>query len=299
MAKALGAEIIDFNVEDPVESLHLTGGTGVDRAIDAVGVDAVAPHSGAAAVTQAQMQQFQQQVHEIAPQINPQNGNWHPGNAPSQSLEWAVQPQPAGLEARTAQLRQSIERIAPFAPGTAFIVNTGAPPKGNIAEAIEEVIRQLRTLSDLAADCGVRIALEPLNASAMNAETAIWTVSQALNIVDTVDHSNVGICLDLWNNWQDAGSEEQIRQRCDRIFALQVSDWRTLRSSGDRIVPGRGCIPLGRLLHAMHDVGYRDVCTVEIFSQDVPDSLYDTDLHAVVQESRKGLDVAWRNAQPK
>jgi threonine dehydrogenase-like Zn-dependent dehydrogenase len=93
MAKALGAEIIDFNVEDPVEALQsLTGGTGVDRAIDAVGVDAVAPQSGAAAEkARIQMQQFQQQVHEIAPQINPQNGNWHPGNAPSQALEWAVQ----------------------------------------------------------------------------------------------------------------------------------------------------------------------------------------------------------------
>jgi threonine dehydrogenase-like Zn-dependent dehydrogenase len=93
MAKALGAEIIDFNLEDPVEALKsLTGGTGVERSIDAVGVDAVAPNSGAAAQkAQAQMQQFQQQVHEIAPQINPQNGNWHPGNAPSQVLEWAVQ----------------------------------------------------------------------------------------------------------------------------------------------------------------------------------------------------------------
>ncbi len=93
MAKNLGAEIIDFNVEDPVEVLQaMTGGTGVDRAIDAVGVDAVAPSAGAAAEkAQVQMQQFQQQLHEIAPQINPQNGNWHPGNAPSQALEWAVQ----------------------------------------------------------------------------------------------------------------------------------------------------------------------------------------------------------------
>jgi threonine dehydrogenase-like Zn-dependent dehydrogenase len=93
MARALGAEVIDFNQEDPVEALKsLTGGTGVDRAIDAVGVDAVAPQSGAAAEkAQMQMQQFQQQLHEIAPQINPQNGNWHPGNAPSQALEWAVQ----------------------------------------------------------------------------------------------------------------------------------------------------------------------------------------------------------------
>jgi threonine dehydrogenase-like Zn-dependent dehydrogenase len=93
MAKALGAEVIDFNAEDPVEALQsLTGGVGVDRVIEAVGVDAIAPASGPAAQkAQQQMEQFQQQVHEIAPETNPQNGSWHPGNAPSQALEWAVQ----------------------------------------------------------------------------------------------------------------------------------------------------------------------------------------------------------------
>ena len=39
MARAQGAEAIDFSAEDPVEVLkELTGGSGVDRAIDAVGV---------------------------------------------------------------------------------------------------------------------------------------------------------------------------------------------------------------------------------------------------------------------
>lgn len=206
-----------------------------------------------------------------------------------------MQPQPTGLESRTARLRQTIQRIAPFAPGTAFIVNTGAPPKGNVAEASNTVILQLRNLSDLATDHGVRIALEPLHPTAMNTESAIWTVSQALDIVDAVDCSNVGICLDLWNSWQDAGIEDEIRRAGDRIFVLQVSDWRTPRSFGDRIIPGYGSIPLGKLLHAVYETGYRDACTVEIFSQDVPDSLYDTDLRAVVQESRKGLDLVWRN----
>lgn len=207
-----------------------------------------------------------------------------------------MQSQPTGLESRTARLRQTIERIAPFIPGTVFIVNTGAPPKGNVAEATNVVIGQLQNLSDLAADHGVRIALEPLNPTAMNTETAIWTVGQALDIVDAVDRSNVGICLDLWNSWQDPGINDEIRRAGNRIFALQVSDWRTPRSSGDRIIPGHGSIPLGSLLQTVHETGYRDACTVEIFSQDVPDSLYDTDLRAVVQESRKGLNLAWHKA---
>ena len=93
MARAQGAEVIDYNREDPVETLkRLTAGIGVDCAIDAVGVDANRPSSGPAAHSEQQMaQQFQQQEQQIAPQQNPQDGNWHPGDAPSQVSQWAVQ----------------------------------------------------------------------------------------------------------------------------------------------------------------------------------------------------------------
>ena len=76
---------------------------------------------------------------------------------------------------------------------------------------------------------------------------------------------------------------------------LQASDWRVPRSSGDRLIPGQGTIPLGRLLRGVYWASYRGACAVEIFSQDVPDSLYDTDLRAMVRESRQGLESAWRN----
>jgi threonine dehydrogenase-like Zn-dependent dehydrogenase len=93
MARNQGAEVIDFNAEDPVEIIQqLTGGIGVDRAIDAVGVDATRPHSGPAAQqAEQQAQQFQQELQQIAPETNPQGDNWHPGDAPSQALTWAVQ----------------------------------------------------------------------------------------------------------------------------------------------------------------------------------------------------------------
>jgi threonine dehydrogenase-like Zn-dependent dehydrogenase len=49
VAQMLGAEIINFDKEHPVQVLQeLTGGVGPDRVIDAVGVDAVAPKSGPA-----------------------------------------------------------------------------------------------------------------------------------------------------------------------------------------------------------------------------------------------------------
>ncbi|MBV9385352.1 MAG: glutathione-dependent formaldehyde dehydrogenase [Chroococcidiopsidaceae cyanobacterium CP_BM_ER_R8_30] len=93
MAREQGAEVIDFNAEDPIEVIKsLTGGIGVDRAIDVVGVDANRPHSGPAAKqAEQQTQEFQQELQQIAPETNPQGDNWHPGDAPSQVLTWAVQ----------------------------------------------------------------------------------------------------------------------------------------------------------------------------------------------------------------
>jgi len=68
-AAELGAETVNFAKEDPVEKIvELTGGIGVDRAIDAVGIDAVDPAGDPAK----------------------EDRLWQPGNAPTQALEWCV-----------------------------------------------------------------------------------------------------------------------------------------------------------------------------------------------------------------
>ncbi len=92
MARAQGAEIIDFNAVDPVGRIReFTGGIGVDRAIDAVGVDAEAPHGGPRAAAEAgRLDERLAEVRSIAPETNPDRGNWVPGDAPSEALEWAV-----------------------------------------------------------------------------------------------------------------------------------------------------------------------------------------------------------------
>jgi len=93
MARAQGAEVINFDQEDPVETIvRLTGGIGVDRVIDAVGVDAEhADHGPAAEKAQEEKAQVEGQVEQVAPEQNPDGETWVPGNAPSQALEWAVE----------------------------------------------------------------------------------------------------------------------------------------------------------------------------------------------------------------
>ncbi len=93
MARRQSAEVINFEREDPVATLlELTDGIGVDRVIDAVGVDAVHAHSGPAAkAAQKKAAEFSAEVDKIAPEQHPSGDNWRPGDAPSQVLEWAVQ----------------------------------------------------------------------------------------------------------------------------------------------------------------------------------------------------------------
>jgi len=96
MARKQGAEIIDFSKEDPVERIRdLTDGIGVDRVIDAVGVDAqAAPHEHKDGSTHGPHKPENPAEREAAEKARKQgathDGNWVPGDAPGQALAWAV-----------------------------------------------------------------------------------------------------------------------------------------------------------------------------------------------------------------
>jgi len=92
MAQDQGAEIIDFNREDPIEAIKgFTGGIGADRVIDAVGVDATHPHHGPAKKSWLRRPKDRLERKMITPKTSVQGDNWHPGDAPSQALSWAVE----------------------------------------------------------------------------------------------------------------------------------------------------------------------------------------------------------------
>lgn len=86
-AKALGAEVINFNEEDPLTIIkESTKGTLADIVIDAVGVDAVKIQHD----HHNKNKDYSAELNNIAPKIHPKNGNWIPGDAPSQALRTGV-----------------------------------------------------------------------------------------------------------------------------------------------------------------------------------------------------------------
>ena len=207
------------------------------------------------------------------------------------------QPEPTDIGERMKLFQKTIETLSPWTPSVAYVTNTGIPPNGNMQEVVDRAATEYRALADFAAGCGVRVALEPLNASIVNIETAIWTLPQAMEVVRAVDRDNFGICLDSWNVWQNADIHAQIEACGAKIFVVQISDWRTPRSFLDRLVPGKGAIPLPTFLKAVHAAGFRGAYSVEIFSQGVPDALWDGDLERVITDSRAGMNAAWSAAQ--
>ncbi len=85
-ARSHGAEAINFASENPVEVLReLTLGSGPDRVIDAVGVDAATAH--ASGKTE---KQFAAEMKAVDPDAKQASKEWWIGGAPTQALEWAV-----------------------------------------------------------------------------------------------------------------------------------------------------------------------------------------------------------------
>lgn len=118
-AKAQGAEVINFDEGSPVEAIReLTGGIGADRVIDAVGVDAVRSHKPSG---DREDEKFDKEAKQAAPHAHPHDGNWVPGDAPSQALRWGIEV--AAKAGTLAVIGVYPEQVESFPIGKAFMKN--------------------------------------------------------------------------------------------------------------------------------------------------------------------------------
>lgn len=139
------------------------------------------------------------------------------------------------------------------------------------------------------------IAIEPLSPPMMSRDSILYTFMQGYELVQAVARENVGLCLDLYNSWQDADLTDAIRLAGDRIFLTQLSDWQRPRSYFDRRTLGDGIIPVNRLLAAVNETGYDGPYVLEIFSSDVPGALWEDDdaLEQAILRSKARFEEAW------
>jgi sugar phosphate isomerase/epimerase len=83
--------------------------------------------------------------------------------------------------------------------------------------------------------------------------------------VTLAEMADVGICLDIFSCWTEAGLEKSIRDAAPRCALVQISDY----VFGDTTVPGRavpgdGDIPLDRILNWILGAGYSGAFDLEL-----------------------------------
>lgn len=194
----------------------------------------------------------------------------------------SLAPAPRDPRIRLEHFERSLERIAPHVPaGTPFVVISGAAPDGDNDRVYRTLTESLPRLADRAAALGMRLAFEPLNPILFHTDTALWGLDSALELVEHVDHEQLGICLDTWNVFQTPELLPAIERASGKIFVVQISDWRRPRSNADRRSLGDGTIPTRELVAAVEATGYTGPYVLEIFSEEsLPDSLWRGDIAA-------------------
>jgi sugar phosphate isomerase/epimerase len=202
---------------------------------------------------------------------------------PSMSL-----PEPKAPKHRLALMMRTIDRFAKLGHGLCLLTNTGADFSGNEALVWKTCVESYKRLADYAAERHIRIAFEPLGASLMNRSTTISNISLALELLQEVNNPNIGICADCYNLWQSSALHE-VSLCGDQLFLVHLADWQRPRNFHDRFIPGEGMIPIDTFLQRILTMGYHGAFVVEIFSEDVPDSLWQQDLKAIVIRSKEGI----------
>ena len=124
----------------------------------------------------------------------------------------------------------------------------------------ELLVKQLKELSKYAGDNGVALAVEPLN----RFETSFLNLaSQAIEIVDRVEHPGCGILLDTFHmNIEERSIGDAIRAAGKRMRQLHTCE-------NDRGAPGSGHVPWREVADACRDVGFTGPFVIESFTNKV------------------------------
>ncbi len=211
----------------------------------------------------------------------------------------SLAPTPLDAADRLHNIMHSMERIAPHVPeGTPFVLITGAAPRGDCDRVCEYAVEAFSRLAYFAASLKMRVAFEPLNPILFNTDTALWGLDNALELIERVDHPSLGLCVDTWNIFETPDVESVIGKCTEKIFLVQVSDWRRPRSNADRRSLGEGQIPTVPLLSAIRRAGYSGPYVLEIFSSEsLPDSLWKADMDAVIDRNIVAFDRIWEESE--
>ncbi|MBW3097982.1 sugar phosphate isomerase/epimerase family protein [Pseudohoeflea coraliihabitans] len=168
------------------------------------------------------------------------------------------------------EVRSAIDMAAALGAEVLTIVTGGTEPgtKG-LTETRKRLTARLAGHAEYAAQCGVKLGLEPLNPMLGGNRTCLMTARDALEICDEIDAPNIGIAVDVYHVWWDRMLPQSLLAAApDRILSYHLCDWLENTSDMllDRGMMGDGVADLKAIRMAVESAGYAGFCEVEVFS---------------------------------
>ncbi len=146
----------------------------------------------------------------------------------------------------------------------------GATPGISICENIEQIRDGIERTLDHASAAGVRLAIEPLHPMYADCRSAVATMKSANDLCEAIDHSHVGVAVDVFHVWWDPDLEREI-SRCGaagNILGFHVCDWKLDMADmlNDRGLMGEGIIDVKGIGDLVDRAGFDGFYEVEVFS---------------------------------
>ena len=148
---------------------------------------------------------------------------------------------------------------------TVAVVPSPRPPGMEWAEIKTQTAAALLELASAASAYGVRLALEFL----APADCSVRTLAQGWEIVRAAGCENAGLVIDTYHFFVGGSSWDSLDEfDVDRLYMVHINDveGRPLETltDGDRLLPGEGILPLGRLLGRLKARGYDGAYALEV-----------------------------------
>ncbi len=148
-----------------------------------------------------------------------------------------------------------------------IVVVPGKLPENETKERIiDESVRVLNELGDIAEPHGVSLAFEFLGQT----DCSVQTLDLCNEIVEKVNRPNIGNVIDTFHFYAGNSTFEAIdMMRPEKLFIFHINDAEDLPkeqlTDAQRLYPGEGILPIAEIKEHFDKIGYDRMVSIEIF----------------------------------
>lgn len=140
------------------------------------------------------------------------------------------------------------------------------PDNATKAEIVEESVRVLNELADIAEKHDVSLAFEFLGQT----DCSVQTLDLCNEIVEKVDRPNIGNVIDTFHFYAGNSTFEAIdSMKPEKLFIFHINDAENLPkenlTDAHRLYPGTGILPIKEIKAHFDKIGYNRMVSIEIF----------------------------------